>query len=838
MPRKGQESYDASYLLNFRSGIPSDLPSTSYTPDYNRGNSSSHSRKSQKKLEAERQEARAREKMRSSFFLYASSSHAFVVSRQQPQQKGKGKIRPTNMSAATAGATSTATATSASTINSSRSKSKTKPKLKKDDKDNEADKAVAWESVRIVKALSAIGSSSSSSSSGGSHHESSNTNTTCAICLGEYIAPRITQCGHIYCYPCILRHLHSSEGTSMGKCPCCYHWVQQNELRPVEFVTVQSPDVSTIMEFRKLYRHRGCLAPFIPNSNTSTNNAYCNASSDLVNAHTDDANATIRKTVTIEKRVMSSDLPTATDQDACYSRTTYVDTDLYQQHLENDIASLNEELNNITIMYAHTSQNVSNNNASVAAASGEKDKYFVTLALQAVKHELELAVANADEENRLRLELDSIHDEHRMDVLPYKFSNENENEYKEQMQVSSDEGKEEDELEADGMIDGVAAVAAALETEHVERDQNISTVDQESNNTGNLAINNVTLTKKKKKKTTNGSKEQKLEPGMMYMGENCVQFYQAADGQLCFLSGFNLNCLSHEFSANDPGFRIEDSSSSCPGSPRRKQGHGRDHREDISSKPPFPDVIKGRVVEVERKHLTPDIRKRMGCFSHLPLYTDIILAELDIFHLSKETRNHFKKDFERRKNKRRAKREVEKKAERDARLKEEERIEDLKRGIQRIDPNDTFFHSIPAPITDTNVFNQEDFAHALPGDIHDQSNSTPNTRSGLSNQRPKAEKKMSFSSACTSTSDNSFPSLNTSNSKAFPSLASASSSSSFPPLSSPKPTRSPWKSDAISSPMTSPSLSTSQTPSSGRSRKKGKGKKTVLFSTGGRRSGY
>ncbi len=779
MPRKRQDSYDASYLLNFRSGIPSDLPSTSYTPDY-RGNA--NTKKSQKKLEAERQEARAREKMRSSFFLYASSSHAFVISRQQLQKQKQGRGMNMNMNQRpTSGSSS-------SSMNT-----------KRDDKDtsSEADKAVAWESVRIVKSLSDANESSSTS------------NTSCAICLGEYIAPRITQCGHVFCYPCMLRHLHSSEGSSMGKCPCCYHWVQKHELRPVEFVTVQTPEVSTIMEFRKLYRHRGCNAPFIPYSNSNSN-----------------SNSTRRKTVTIEKRVISGDLPTATDQDACYSRTTYVDTDLYQQHLSNDISSLNIEMEDITLMY----QNVTN---TTVTASGEKDKYFLQSALQAVQHELELAVANAEEENRLRLEWDSMHHKHRIDVLPYKeHALEN---------VCTDEGTE------DGKTEVEAEVAPG--TEHVEECQDTNATGQDTTNGTTNTDAGLTMKEKMTKKKKNASKEQKLEPGMMYMGGNCVQFYQATDGQLCFLSGFNLNCLSYEFSANDPGFRLVEDTASASGSPRRKQSQSQDHHQEMSLKPPFPDVIKGRVVDVERKHLTPDVRKRMGCFSHLPLYTDIILAELDIFNLSKETRRHFKKDIERRKNKRRAKREIEKKAEREARLKEEERIEDLKRGIQRIDPNDTFFHSMPVPTTDTNVFNQEDFVHtlALPnGDVHD---SYTDTASGLSSsytlqQRLKTEKKMSFSSACTS--DNSFPSLDTSNSNAFPSLASASSSSSFPPLSSsssPKPSSSPWKSTSTStgnvssSKMTSPST---QAPSSGTGsrRKKGKGKKTVLFSTGGRRSGY
>ncbi|KAJ2076710.1 hypothetical protein H4R24_005545 [Coemansia sp. RSA 988] len=71
---------------------------------------------------------------------------------------------------------------------------------------------------------------------------------TCPICLTPPIAARVTKCGHIFCFSCILRHLSydASNGhkATTKKCPICWCTISSDSLLPVQFWTAQY-DTST-----------------------------------------------------------------------------------------------------------------------------------------------------------------------------------------------------------------------------------------------------------------------------------------------------------------------------------------------------------------------------------------------------------------------------------------------------------------------------------------------------------------------------------------------------------------------------------------------------------------
>jgi len=62
----------------------------------------------------------------------------------------------------------------------------------------------------------------------------------CPICLCEPSAPRMSKCGHVYCYPCLLHLFELSDVGKWSKCPVCADTIHPKDLKSVTFL--QSPE--------------------------------------------------------------------------------------------------------------------------------------------------------------------------------------------------------------------------------------------------------------------------------------------------------------------------------------------------------------------------------------------------------------------------------------------------------------------------------------------------------------------------------------------------------------------------------------------------------------------
>lgn len=70
---------------------------------------------------------------------------------------------------------------------------------------------------------------------------------SCPICLSRPVAPRMAKCGHIFCLPCLIRYMHSTDETApvpekkarWKKCPICWDSVFVSETRPVRWFAGQ-----------------------------------------------------------------------------------------------------------------------------------------------------------------------------------------------------------------------------------------------------------------------------------------------------------------------------------------------------------------------------------------------------------------------------------------------------------------------------------------------------------------------------------------------------------------------------------------------------------------------
>ncbi|KAI3318017.1 hypothetical protein HD806DRAFT_353397 [Xylariaceae sp. AK1471] len=92
--------------------------------------------------------------------------------------------------------------------------------------------------------------------------------TACPICLSDPVAPRMARCGHIFCLPCLLRFMNSTNDEEPSprkearwkKCPICEDSFRLAEVRPVRFHEGQEnplPGVGGDVVLRLMVREAG-----------------------------------------------------------------------------------------------------------------------------------------------------------------------------------------------------------------------------------------------------------------------------------------------------------------------------------------------------------------------------------------------------------------------------------------------------------------------------------------------------------------------------------------------------------------------------------------------------
>ncbi|XP_034251606.1 RING finger protein 10 [Thrips palmi] len=82
--------------------------------------------------------------------------------------------------------------------------------------------------------------------------------TSCPICLYPPVAGKMTRCGHIFCWSCILHYLALSDKT-WRKCPICYESVHKRDLKSVQALKPTSFTVGGEITLRLMRRERGSL---------------------------------------------------------------------------------------------------------------------------------------------------------------------------------------------------------------------------------------------------------------------------------------------------------------------------------------------------------------------------------------------------------------------------------------------------------------------------------------------------------------------------------------------------------------------------------------------------
>lgn len=80
----------------------------------------------------------------------------------------------------------------------------------------------------------------------------------CPICLFPPVAAKMTKCGHVYCWPCILHYLALSD-KEWRKCPICYDAVRIKDLRSTVAWPYHEYQLEETVDFQLMCRKKGSL---------------------------------------------------------------------------------------------------------------------------------------------------------------------------------------------------------------------------------------------------------------------------------------------------------------------------------------------------------------------------------------------------------------------------------------------------------------------------------------------------------------------------------------------------------------------------------------------------
>ncbi|CAG0901717.1 unnamed protein product, partial [Cyprideis torosa] len=117
----------------------------------------------------------------------------------------------------------------------------------------------------------------------------------CPICLSTpLVAPKMTRCGHVFCWPCMLHYLALSDKT-YRKCPICYEAVHRPDMKSVLFHPISSFDVGETIEFTlmKRVRNSNLVSPVLDEAT----NTKARKLSDPVNLPSLDENVVFAKLI-------------------------------------------------------------------------------------------------------------------------------------------------------------------------------------------------------------------------------------------------------------------------------------------------------------------------------------------------------------------------------------------------------------------------------------------------------------------------------------------------------------------------------------------------------------
>ncbi|XP_038057986.1 RING finger protein 10-like [Patiria miniata] len=457
----------------------------------------------------------------------------------------------------------------------------------------DSDKLVEWDLIEQVRILSPEVPS-------------------CPICLYPPTAAKITRCGHIYCWTCMLHYLELGEKT-WRKCPICYEAVHQKDLKSVVAKETHGYSRGDEITFRLMKREKGSV---------------------ITQPH---STREYGKLFTIE------DDPTVT----CMVKLLLASPEQVREKIiEPERAALEAQLQE---------------------RNGELEDSFTEAALRMIK-EREESIYKVHKIEALASHIVGLNlkdDTERQDVdEPVPMMSPSCKNYKHYSSAFSDEeldlaedhdpNRQSQGFTVEEPFEDIAVSPAPKQDsgkdeainaagEAVARHQSPGLIAEEMGVTeGGSEEDTEKVGEEHYTSASSSPEDQARATGGSANGKDHVYyFYQAEDGQHLYLHSLNVRCLIRE--------------------------HG--------SFAQCPERITAKIVEVEHMSMNEALRRRLRYLFHLPLTCDFGICELEFKPplVSKATLQYFAGDFQQRKKARERKVRNEKKQERKMQLKENKR---------------------------------------------------------------------------------------------------------------------------------------------------------------------
>lgn len=419
---------------------------------------------------------------------------------------------------------------------------------------------------------------------------------SCPICLQYPTAAKMTRCGHIYCWSCILHYLALGE-KSWRKCPICYEAIQSDDLKSVITREVRNYKVGDAITMTLMKKEKGSIYAVPAN--------LWQKEEKIRKCH----NVTESAEMTHHLKLLTANSMQTLDM---------LEMEGHELRIQLETAESSEE-------------------PFIKGAQDQlKARQEKLLGMSVVAGEMERKIEAIEPQQPPIVEVPVIkHTVGAKAVKVYKsaFSDEEDETVVENIADSTLDTTSEMET---GSIDTSLASESTLNESSLPDGTDISnTVDLTSEAQVSLAVspNNLCFPM-----DAHGQPEipvdiMPLEEAAEHLempsqtdssgktrnksGDQCFYFYQAEDGQHIYLHSLNARCLVRQFG----GLEF------CP------------------------QKITASIVEKESVFVTEELRKRLRYLSHLPLTCGFEVVELDIRPpvLDKDILKHFSEDFEKRK---------------------------------------------------------------------------------------------------------------------------------------------------------------------------------------------